>query len=231
MIGKWQYTGDVDALSYGGKWIRETSSGVFQIIRLDNMDEACGRDNEGQSRYHVDLSVVDLNAIPAKTIEDARESCGATGEVPSMWVAEACHSYGASALMWQDGSDNAHKLLRAARSEAHALARDAAALAERMDRPVNKIGSTAAEMMRGDIDSAINRGLAADAGTEPHTVATILAKMQDACTIPCPTCHGNGRDMDPRTKMITDGPCPTCKGRGKVTNTIGGLVPARKDPA
>lgn len=222
-IGKWEYTGDVNALDYGGKWIRETSSGVFQIIRLDNMDEECGRDNEGQARYHVDLSIVDLNTIPEKTIKSARESCGTPDEAAPLWIAEACHSYGASALMWQDGSNNAHKLLRAARAEAHALAKDAAALADRMDRPVNRIGSTAAEMMRGDLDAAITRGLASG-----DVACGIIAKMQDAATIECPTCHGNGRDMDPRTKMITDGPCPTCEGRRKVVNTIGGLMPARE---
>jgi hypothetical protein len=215
-ISKWQYSGDVNRADYGGTDMRQIGPRLFQFIELLNMDEACGRDNEGQPRYVVELSHVDLAALAPDTIKRAIESCGYT-DMPAntdaltrdMADAEACKSYGAAAPLGSWSGNNWHKLLREARREALTLARDAAALADRMERPVNALGSTAAEYMRGDLESATARGVQAG---DPR--AMIVAKMRDACTIMCPTCHGSGV------------PCDTCKGRGKVVQTLGGYVPA-----
>jgi hypothetical protein len=219
---KWIYSGDVNWVDYGGKWIRKVSPGTFQIIEFMNMDEACGRDNEGQSKYSVELDLVDLNAIGPKEVASALSYIGAEGEkwesdsIREITTAEALHSYGCKAPIEQWNGNNARKLLREARSMAHSLARAASALAERMDRPVNAIGSTAAEYMRGDINAAISRGVAS---ADPR--ALLIAKMQDAATIPCVECKGLG------AVLYGDETCPVCQGRGKVVNTIGGPTPAR----
>ncbi len=173
-IGKWQYTGDVSPESYGGKWFRHVSPGVYQVIELTNMDEACGRDNEGSDTYVVELSLVDLASIDTATQASAMHSCGPDdeSELTDDWRAVVCYEYGCKAPL-DSWSGNAYsKLLKIARSEAHKLTRDAAELAKRMEKPVNAIGSTAAEFMVGDIQSAILRGLA-----EGDPKAEIMAKM------------------------------------------------------
>ncbi len=169
----WQYTGDVSPESYGGKWFRRVGHGAYQVIELTNMDEACGRDNEGHDTYCVELSLVDLNEIPDAEQQCAIRSCGMENEILShAWLAVACYEYGCKAPL-ESWSGNAYgKLLRQARSMAHALKRDAAALAERMERPVNRLGSTAEEYMRGDLDSAMMRGVASGDPT-----AELIAKI------------------------------------------------------
>ena len=57
------------------------------------------------------------------------------------------------------GSD-LHKMFATMLAESNQLVDDAEAYEQRMNRPVNRIGSTAREMQRGDINSALLRGLA-----------------------------------------------------------------------
>lgn len=174
----WQYTGDVSPEDYGGKWYREIAHRVYQVIELTNMGEACGRDNEGHPTYVVELSLVDLGVLTPKQIDDAYRSCG--WELPeSMTQGERdaataimCFEYGCKAPLDSWEGNNYGKLLRTARSQAHALKRDADAMSERMERPVNKIGSTAREYMTGDITSAVLRGVA---NNDP--AAMIMLKM------------------------------------------------------
>lgn len=157
--------------------MRKTAAGVFQFVELTNMDEACGRDNKGQPRYVVALALVDLSQIDAETKASARRSCGydmpESEETPEM-LAEMCYHYGTLAPLGSWEGNNAGKLLRAAKSAAHDFL-DESALADQMEKPVNKIGSTAAEFMRGDIHSAISRGVQAD-----DPAALLMAKLQGA---------------------------------------------------
>ncbi len=159
-IGPWAYTGDVSPEDYGGKWYRRVAPGTYQVIELTNMDDACGRDNEGHDPYVVELSLVDLTTIPLDVQHSAMRSCGIDEVIPQDHLAIVCYEHGCKAPLESWSGRAWSKLLRAARSEAHALARDASALAERMDRPVNAIGSTATEYMHGDVTSAILRGVA-----------------------------------------------------------------------
>jgi hypothetical protein len=156
----WQYTGDVSPEEYGGKWFRQVAPKIWQIIELTNMNEACGRDNEGYDTYFVELSLVDLNAIPDKEIQSARESCDIPDDALESWLAVGCYEYGLKAPLESWSGPAFGRLLRAARSAAHSLRRDHQALADRMERPVNAIGSTATEYMAGDISSVVMRGVA-----------------------------------------------------------------------
>lgn len=221
MLGKgWIYTGDVNALDYGGKWIRQVGSRAFQVVELINMEDACG--DASQGRYSVDLSLIGLDVIPPETIASALRSCGfSTGgaEEPlsDVAIAEACHGYGAKAPLDSWMGNNAHKMLREARKAANSYQRSAVLLASALDRPVNQIGSTAREYMTGDLDSAVHRALGGAAGSEAKIAAGIIQKMEDAATIPCPECKGLG-DV-----LYGDETCPVCKGKGKVVQTLGGL--------
>jgi hypothetical protein len=55
---------------------REVEPKRFHFIEVLDMDDACGRDNEGQPPFVVELSEVDLDALSEKTIEGAKRSCG-----------------------------------------------------------------------------------------------------------------------------------------------------------
>jgi len=171
----WQYSGDVNPQDYGGKWYRRTTGRQYQVIELTNMDDACGRDNEGRPTYVVELALVDLDAIPAKEQESAWRSSGfeldtegvgheISGDprntLRNTMTAIACYEHGCKAPLESWEGNGSTRMLKQARAAAHTYKRDAAALAARMERPVNKVGSTAAEYMAGDMRSGILRGVA-----------------------------------------------------------------------
>lgn len=162
-------------LDYGGKNFRQSGNRQFQVVELINMDEACGRDNEGQPKYIVELRLVDLAAISEATLKSALDSCGwEKMDQSDLCLAECCDSYGAHAPLESFSGNNAHKLLRQAYKAANALL-DESALEEQLERPVNKIGSSAREFMNGDFMSAIQRGC--ESGNQD---ARIMAKMHGA---------------------------------------------------
>ncbi len=174
MKTKWTYNGDVNMLDYGGTNSRCIGSRQHQFVELINMDDACGRDNEGQPKYVVELRLVDLTAISASNLKSALECCGQEHiENPSDEIlADCCNSYGCHAPLDSWSGGNARKLLRAAYKLANELSNQDK-LNDRLDnRPVNKIGSTAREFMNGDTMSAIQRGV--EAG---NPSARIMAKM------------------------------------------------------
>lgn len=168
----WQYFGDVNMLDYGGTFTRFIGARKYQFIQLTNMDDACGRDNEGQPKYVVELSLVDLSAIPQSTIQSALDCCGLNGDpTDDAMIAQACNSYGAHAPLESFSGNNGYSLLKQARRVANVmLDQEQEQLA--LKHPVNAIGSTALEFMQGDINSAIQRGC--ESGEQS---ARILAKM------------------------------------------------------
>lgn len=173
MRTKWQYTGDVNMLDYGGKNTRQTGKRQFQVVELMNMDEACGRDNDGQPKYNVELRFVDLDAIPQREVDSAIQSCGWEGmdKGNDAMLAECLDSYGLHAPLGQWSGNNARKLLRQAYREANTLL-DSDTLEEKLDQPVNRIGSSAREFMAGDLVSAMQRGV--ESGNQD---ARSMAKM------------------------------------------------------
>lgn len=146
-----------------GKIIRQVGIKAFQIIEWIDMDDACGRDNEGQPRFWVGLELVDLGRLSVAQIEMAWGSCGggrSDAPPPLIGLAEACRSYGMKAPLWSTQSNARVRSIREAKHEANALL-DPDALRAALGRPVNKLGSTADEFMRGDLDSAVERGVRA----------------------------------------------------------------------
>lgn len=154
--------------------MRKVEARRFHFVRIIDMDDACGRDNEGQPRYVGELLQVDLDDLPESTLNDALTCCGAEEEenLTDDHKAYCCVGYGCSAPLWSESGGDRRKLERQAKRESRELD-DPDALEAAMDRPVNKIGSTAREFARGDIDAALSRGLAE--GTQQ---AQILAQMQ-----------------------------------------------------
>lgn len=142
------------------------------------MDDACGRDNEGHPRYNVELSEVDLFAISDKTKEEAFKSCGGfrrdQAEPTEVEIADAVSSYGAKAPLGSWNGNALRVLMRQARKRAAEMD-DPVVHETAMNSPVNAIGSTALEFMKGDINSAMVRGVA-----EGRQDAKLMARMYGA---------------------------------------------------
>jgi len=166
---------DVNWSDHGGLWARRIDATRYHVIRFEN----CADWGDGASGYHCDLQEVTLDA-PADQLQGALSYVGldpselATFHAHhrALAIVQALSSYGAYAPLWQSGGKNAHALLRAAKSESRSLEQDAAEYQARMERPVNRIGSTAREYQAGDTSSAILRGLAAG-----DPAADIMARM------------------------------------------------------
>jgi len=173
--------GDVNYLDYGGTWFRHLSgkrigeTHRYHFIRLINWSDACGSDAPSE-RYNVSLSEVNLDQLTAENIASALSNCGNASETDSKWRALACLEYGLHAPLLDQNGNNFASLYRQCASESTRVELDARYRHERLNRPVNALGSTASEFMRGDIYSALERGV--KAGDKP---ALIIAKMYDAC--------------------------------------------------
>jgi hypothetical protein len=173
-------TGDSNWLTYGGKWISpKLNNGDFDywlVLEFLNMDEACGRDNEGQPRYNASLSAVSPHQA-GEHLNKALDSCGigpqhqngAFVEVTPVAAVEALHSYGVSAQLWNQSGSNARALLREARKQAQMANM---LFGFYMDSPKNKIGTTGWEAIKGDLNSALSRTI-----TSGSTEGRILGKM------------------------------------------------------
>lgn len=184
-------TGDVCFTDHGGKWVRKVGYGRYHVIELTNWEDACGRDAEGGPTYNLDLS--EINIGDSERAREALESCGwailqegleagsvycphsgdivATGESVSLCIVEAMHSAGSKAPLDSADGNNWRQLFREMVRASKALD-EPAAHAAAMARPVNRIGSTAAEYAAGDVRSAVLRGLA-----DGDPKAELLAKI------------------------------------------------------
>jgi len=170
--------GDVNWSDYGGTWYRRVGPGRYHIMELINWIEACGEREAKEigATYNVSLSEVDVAAASDKVKEEAKRSCGWEGmeeqvnNVELMW-AEVLFQYGYKAPLWDKNGNNYSLLMKEAREESASLD-DPEAHEAAMNRPVNKIGSTAREFMQGDFASAMDRGV-----REGRTDAKIMAKM------------------------------------------------------
>lgn len=158
---------DVSWDEYGGKWAKRARDGSYYVLDFTNMYDACGeRDckRDGQAQYVCEVKRVDLSELDAKTLKSARDCvCLDLESVDEkhreLAQVEACVSYGCAQPLESFSGDVRPSWIRAeARRYAEELMRDAQALEERLERPVNAIGSTAREYGRGDIDSALSRG-------------------------------------------------------------------------
>ena len=154
---------DVNWEDYGGKWAKKAKDGSWYVIDFTNMVEACGKEAE-DCPYVCEVKRVDLSQLTEEQLKQAYDCCGVDlDEVEAKYhevvKIEACVGYGFyQPLESYSGAKWPARIRAQARRYAETCMRDAALLADRLARPVNKIGSTAEEYGRGDIDSALDRG-------------------------------------------------------------------------
>ena len=142
------------------RWVRRAADGSYYFVCVTDMWEATGE--EDQARYLADLLRVVLDEVP----EDARrsaivESCGGdpasdvfrSDEV----VAECVRNYGIYQPLGQFSGGDSASLREQARRTAEKYMGDADALDERLERPVNQIGTTAREFGRGEVTAGLHR--------------------------------------------------------------------------
>lgn len=169
----WQDLGsDCNWQDYGGKWGRKDPSNprVWYVIRHENLIDCMGeRDVEesGCDPHVSDVYRVDLDATAEDTIASALQYCGVDlddldPEYHDVAIVESLVSYGAAAPMGTYTDKSYPERARAAaRRAAEELIADSDACEEALNRPVNRLGSTAAEYARGDFAPAIERGVLA----------------------------------------------------------------------
>lgn len=165
----WDVLEDDDDFVIGREWRTEEGVHVVHIIRVTDMDAACGRDDEGHPPYVIELLEFEPNTLDPSTIESALDSCGLDSE---WWVeanliskAHVLMSYGTYAPLDTDSAKRGYqgavrRMVRESEDiEGHPAVREC-----HLNRPVNGIGSTAREFGRGDLTSAMKRLI----GTTPE---------------------------------------------------------------
>lgn len=143
--------------------MRQVGLTAFQFVEALDMDEHCGRDNEGHPQFVVALEYVDVSRLSERNIKSAMSSCGYGEDDGSKdhgysvsALAQVCRDYGLKAPLWDGSFKNRKDGIREAKVVGDDLL-DPQLMARAMSRPVNRIGSTADEFMRGDMDSAMTR--------------------------------------------------------------------------
>ena len=168
--GKWTTMYD-DSGTF--KECRKVGDRQYQVIEVLDLYEWMGeRDtDESGDRWSGDLSFIDINEVPEKKMESAKRSCG--------WdnmdmhhdesIVEMLHSYGCKAPIGDCRDTTERKCKHSMRHEAMEALTD---LEDRLEKTVNKIGSTAREFMQGNIMGGLRRSV--EAG-QPE--ARLMAKM------------------------------------------------------
>lgn len=198
MRGWTELCSDMNWEDYHGMWCKKAKDGSFYVLRWTNLLDAGGSDFEDQP-YECEVRRIDFSELPSEEVERALRSCGyreERGHGPVRLHAivnehdgsivvddikqvilvkvECCIQYGLGAPLETFLGKVRPKNLRAtARRYAEELMKDAKRLEERLDRPVNNIGSTAREYGKGDLTSALLRDTP---GTDPVSMR-IMRKM------------------------------------------------------
>lgn len=178
------YTGDTNWLGYGGVWARCIGTARYHFVELTNIDEACGRDNEENPTYVVELAEVDLPQIPKSLLVQVGKSFGLDDLLDDMPKGEAydrawaynCFEYGAKAPLDQIATDNGHKGLRAMIKASYLLTSNREAHIAALSKPVNRIGASALEYMVGDLTTPLLRGIA-----EGEPQACLMGRIYEKC--------------------------------------------------
>jgi len=167
-------TGDLCWEDHGGVWYRKVSASRFHVVRIFNWEVETG---EGEG-WHIDLLEVDTDDL-----ENAKKALSSWGyamerdgtifcehggdiladkdqeETRRLILCESMQGYGCYAPLGDWDGDPFEPLFKCAAELSNELCGDEEAYERAMNRPVNKIGSTAREYQKGDLDSAMMRGI------------------------------------------------------------------------
>jgi hypothetical protein len=150
----------MDYATYGGKWIGpRQSNGEFDywlVLELINWHDVVG-EGYAPAHYHVSLSVVSPQEAGEENLAQAKECCGEEKDMDDTTKVKALHDYGVCTPVWSKDGNNYRKLMR----EAHKQTMSVVGLfGFYMDRPVNALGSTGWDFVKGNITAGLSRAVA-----------------------------------------------------------------------
>jgi len=157
-------SGDINWKDHGGSWVRFRGARDAHVISLHPIDNH----EETGMKYYVSLGGVH---VPSADDEKIVAECGGDVDMSDFLRVDWLYRYGSYAPLGEFSGNNYKSLMKSARARSRELDNEIAEK-EAMERPVNLIGSTALEYQRGDLSSAILRGLA---NASPE--AELMAKM------------------------------------------------------
>ena len=181
---------DVNWEDYHGLWGYQVSPGVWYCLRWNNLYDAMG-EAEAPHQYECNVLLVNLNDMDPAELASALESCGIDFDdidpaVHEIVKVDSVVGYGTFAPLETFVGDSYPQRIRAqARRYACELMADSDALDERLDRTVNRLGSTAREFMAGDPLAGLKR-YQVD-GSPDDTAKNIVLKMYGAERLKVPT--------------------------------------------
>ena len=150
-------TGDKNWLDYGAKWISQRfNNGDFNywiVMELIVWAEAVG-DREAEEigeTYHLSLCAAAPHEAGEENVARALDGCNIKDPTEEQ-QAGALADYGCHTTLWGKSGSNARKLMQAARQFVNKMDFN-----EQMNEPVNQVGTTGWEALKGDYDSGIRR--------------------------------------------------------------------------
>ncbi len=176
-------TGDVNYVRDGGSFISgKQNNGEFDFWVVMQIRNEC--DPESPAAYSVSVSVVSPSQAGEDKINAAMECCGVTKTMMATAVAngygdeakvEALHAYGVVAHVWNRYGNNHRRLMEAARQFANTELDSLFGFV--MDRPVNRIGTTGWEALRGDLDAALKGPPRPGVNSTAHQIMRKMSRL------------------------------------------------------
>lgn len=162
MKGWIELCSDVNWADYHGLWAKKARDGSWYVLQFTNLVDAGGSDF-ADTPYECQVKRLDLDELSANKVADALRSSGwkkdgATGAIVNTYdgsevcaaehtetaLVECCIQYGQGAPLADFTGKHYPERVRAqARRFALECMKDADKLEERLDRPVNAIGTSA----------------------------------------------------------------------------------------
>ena len=192
---------DVSWEDYGGHWGKRAAEGVWFFVKFENMAEHMSESEMkegGYALYYAQVKQVDLREVPVSEVEAAMKSCGPDDlsrydeAEHEMIHATCCADYGTYAPLDEFQGPRALQVRADAFRCAESYMADADSLDSALDRPVNKIGSTARDFRGGNCLAGLERYTAqiAGSGSAPDATKNLMLKMygvdaQKVAEAPC----------------------------------------------
>ncbi len=185
MSGGWTFlTGDINWEDYGAKWAKKAADGTWFVVSFTNWEDAVGEREfaeGGHDKYIAEVLQVAPAELSEKQIRSALNSSGIDlaeiePEHRELALLDAIVGCGTYAPIESFEGKRADSVRAAARRAADNLMRSPELLEAALDKPVNKIGTTAREFRSGDVMAGLTRYSFREGEKDP--VKDVMLKIQ-----------------------------------------------------
>jgi hypothetical protein len=154
-------TGDINWQQYGAKFISQKfNNGEFDyffVIEVMNWEDILGEREAKEigKKYNIYLFVVAPSQVSEKEIDAAKSCCGCEDrkDLSVECLVEVLHSYGIYVVIFQIDTNNIKKGMKAAKEKAYTC--EAFTFGFDLDKPVNGIGTTGWDALKGNITAGL----------------------------------------------------------------------------